>query len=377
MSNGDNMRVVFDLRFVQKGKHSGLSTYSLEMVHGLSRVAKDIDLAVVTAPEFFDQQLPAKVFRSDSQFLSLKQHWDFAFSKPWGKWQPDIYHYSHFNAPSSGKALLIATIHDLYPLTEGYCNSLQRKYFVSATESTLKRSSKTICISDFTYQEVVRHFPRHKEKLVVIGEAASSILHTPNQQEMTHFCARYKLPLDSILYVGNNKPHKNNLRLLQAYTKLPEELRLKHHLVLAGNITEYIEAGFVEKARELGIEGTFHLPGYFADDDISSFYHSASVYAQLSLMEAFGLPVAEAQACGIPCLVSSAGALPQTAGEAALMVNPFDVEEIANKLTQLLTDEVLRRKMIERGLELSKNRTWDTVARQLADLYRQVLTESK
>lgn len=371
------MRVVFDLRFVQKGKHSGLSTYSLEMVHGLSRVAKDIDLAIISTSGFSDLQLPVKVFRSDSKFLSLKQHWDFAFSKPWGKWQPDIYHYSHFNAPTSGKALLIATIHDLYPLTEGYCNALQRKYFTSATESTLKRSSKTICISDYTYQEVAQYFPKHKEKLVIIGEAARSILHTPTQEEMTRVCAKYKLPHDSILYIGNNKPHKNNLRLLQAYAKLPEGLRLKHHLVLAGNATEFIEVGFVEKARELGIEGTFHLPGYFADEDISSFYHSASVYAQLSLMEAFCLPVAEAQACGIPCLVSSAGALPQTAGEAALIVNPLDVEEIANKLAQLLTDEELQRSMIQRGLELSKNRTWDTVARQMADLYREVLAESK
>jgi glycosyltransferase involved in cell wall biosynthesis len=369
------MKVAFDLRFVRRDRPSGLYTYSLELARGLGRVAPDLRLGLVVPPDFSDESVRGVQFTSGAGFLSLWQHAAFTISKPWGKWQPDIYHYSHFNAPACGKAALVSTIHDLYPMIPGYCNGAFKQYFLRSINSTLRRSRKVICVSNFTLGEVARNFPAYTDKLVMIGEAARTTLHVPTRAEVEEVRQRFNLPNNFVLYIGNAKPHKNLPRLIRAYAKLPAALRNQHHLVLAGNPHGFRDAGLERLALSLGIEKYLHLPGAVGEEDISAFYHSARVYAQVSLMETFGLPVAEAQALGVPCLISYANALPQTGGSAAVIVNPEDEEEISEHLRLLLSDNILRDSLINRGLALSKERTWDGVARQVAELYKQVLGE--
>jgi glycosyltransferase involved in cell wall biosynthesis len=366
------MKVAFDLRFVRRDRPSGLYTYALELARGLGRVAPDMEIGLIVPPGFADSSVRGEQFTSGAGFLSLWQHVAFAFAKPWGKWQPDIYHYAHFNAPACGKAALISTIHDLYPMIPGYCNSAFKQYFLRSIRSTLRRSRKVICVSDFTLGEVTRNFPAYAQKCVMIGEAARTSLHVPTRDEVDEVRRRFNLPRNFVLYIGNAKPHKNLPRLIHAYSMLPAALRNQHHLVLAGNPQSFRDAGLEWLANKFGIEKQFHLPGAVSEEDISAFYHSARVYAQVSLMETFGLPVAEAQALGVPCLISYANALPQTGGNAAVIVNPEDVEVISEHLRLLLSDNILRDSLITRGLALSRERTWDSVALQVAELYRQV-----
>jgi glycosyltransferase involved in cell wall biosynthesis len=370
------MKVAFDLRFVHKDHPSGLYTYALELARGLGRVAPDMELGLVVPPGFADDSVKGERFTSGTGFLTLWQHLSFALHKPWGRWQPDIYHYAHFNAPPCGSAALIATIHDLYPLIPGYANALRKYYFKRAITSTLRRAASVVCISNYARGEVASTFPAYAGKLVTIGEAARSDLRVPSPQESDAFLKRYKLAPNYILYIGNAKPHKNLTRLLEAYAKLPHKLRDSHHLVLAGNADNFINAGMQTLAQRLGVESNLHLTGTVEDSELGALYHKARVYVQPSLLENFGLPVADAQALGVPCLISSAGGLPQTGGDAALMVNPLDVEVMSEHLRLLLSDNILRDSLISRGLALSRERTWDSVARRVVELYRQVAHSS-
>jgi glycosyltransferase involved in cell wall biosynthesis len=148
--------------------------------------------------------------------------------------------------------------------------------------------------------------------------------------------------------VGNFLPHKNLPRLVEAYSALPESLRRRISLVLAGTPARHGPARPVDQ-KTLARPGVC-LPGFIAPEDLPLVYAGATALICPSLAEGFGLPVLEAMACGTPVVCARAGALPEVAGEAALYVDPADVQSIAAGLRQILEDEPLRRDLAARGL---------------------------
>jgi glycosyltransferase involved in cell wall biosynthesis len=186
--------------------------------------------------------------------------------------------------------------------------------------------------------------------------------------------ARYGIGPHYVLYVGTLQPRKNLIRLIQAFARLcarhrdiPSDLEL----VLAGKVGWLSDAILTEPQR-LGIECRIRFPGYVDEADLPTLISGALVYAYPSLYEGFGFPVLEAQACGVPVLTSMGSSLPEVAGEAAWLVDPTDVDAIADGLYRLLTDKELRARLVACGYRNVLRFSWDQAARQVLSVLEDV-----
>jgi glycosyltransferase involved in cell wall biosynthesis len=182
--------------------------------------------------------------------------------------------------------------------------------------------------------------------------------------------ARYGIHWPYILAVGNFLPHKNLPRLVEAYSLLPTALRGAVHLVLAGNPGGHGPARPVDRATL--IRPGVVLPGFIAPEDLPLLYAGATALVCPSLAEGFGLPVLEAMACGTPVVCARAGALPEVAGDAAVYMDPSDVQSISSGLQRIVEDEGLRCDLAARGLARARLFEARKTAARLADLLEQI-----
>ncbi|MCC6805145.1 MAG: glycosyltransferase family 4 protein, partial [Anaerolineae bacterium] len=168
------------------------------------------------------------------------------------------------------------------------------------------------------------------------------------------------------------QPRKNYARLIQALAAL----RARSYdvdLVIAGG-RGWLEDPIYAAIRDAGMSDHVHFIGFAADDDLPALYSAALITALPSLYEGFGIPVLESMACGTPVVTSNVSSLPEVAGDAALTVDPTDLDAIIAALQQLIDDDELRANLAARGIERAREFTWERAAAQLRQIYSQMLT---
>jgi glycosyltransferase involved in cell wall biosynthesis len=179
--------------------------------------------------------------------------------------------------------------------------------------------------------------------------------------------ARLRIKLPYILFNGTLERRKNVARLVRAYRRLVGR-GAPHTLVLAGTLGWRPQALLAEIA--VDAPGRIVLTGSVTVADLDALYRGAAAFAYPSLYEGFGLPVMDAMARGVPCVVSSASSLPEVAGDAALLADPLSVGSITEALERITTDEALAATLSATGLERAADLTWDRTARATLDVYR-------
>ena len=234
-------------------------------------------------------------------------------------------------------------------------------------------ASHLIAVSQATATDLQTYYSTAAQKITVIHEATS----WPQAAWADPLVrARYALPASYALYVGTLQPRKNLVRLIHAYHQLTQQQPLTWDLVVAG-------AGGWESAKLRQLIGDLHLNdrvhclGYVADEALSALYYGARFFCFPSLFEGFGLPVLEAQLHGVPVMTANNSALPEIAGDAALLVDPTDVDAIANAMLQLSQDEPLRQRLIAAGYENVKRFSWEKAARETLAVLEQVARGGK
>jgi glycosyltransferase involved in cell wall biosynthesis len=174
-----------------------------------------------------------------------------------------------------------------------------------------------------------------------------------------------------VLCVAGADPTKNVETLVEAFARLPLPLRDAHDLVLAGDFRR--RADLQERVRQVGLQKQTVFTGVVSDDRLIRLYQQAVLFVFPSLYEGFGLPVLEAMACGCPVISSNASSLPEVTGDAAVLVNPSDVEDLARQMERALSDSALRRDLRQRGLKQAAQFSWDRTARETVAVYRKAV----
>jgi glycosyltransferase involved in cell wall biosynthesis len=264
------------------------------------------------------------------------------------------------NAPRS-----VVTIHDLGYIYHPEAHTFgQRVYHSVFTRLSARRATNIIAISHATERDLQHHYRIPADKIHVVYHGVDPRFRPLRQRQVTQVLQRYGLEAPYLLFVSTIQPRKNVARLIEAFARACRVLGDRRlELVLAGRrgwLTEQIE----RRAGELGIADAVRFVGYVADDDLPALLNGALAYVTPSLYEGFGMTVLEAQACGTPVLASNVSALPEVVGDAGLLVDPHDVAAIANGIVQLVSDDVLRAQLRERGLHHAARWTWERTARQ-------------
>lgn len=238
---------------------------------------------------------------------------------------------------------------------------------------TLDGAARFVAISRFTFEGMVQELGVPAERIDLVPLAAAAQFKQQASVAAAPALSKYKLTdREYILSVATLEPRKNLDRLVAAHTILPDRLRKRFPLVIVGGggWGATLTDPAVEQARRAG---TLRLLGYLPDADLVSLCARAAVFAYISIYEGFGLPVLEAMATGTPVLASRTTATGETAGEAAELANPFDVEAIASGLRRLLDDQAYAEMLSNRGLDRAAEFSWDRTATGLIESWSKAL----
>lgn len=296
----------------------------------------------------------------------------------------DIVHYPYFHPffitlPFFKKTTTFVTIHDLIPLIypKQYPPGIKGKLRFIVQKHLVKKVDVIIAVSETTKKDIVRLLNIPQEKIRVIYEGHKKVYGPipKDAEELKEITKKYNLPTKFVLYVGDVNYNKNILRLADA-CKLA-----KISLVMAGKqaASEDIDKEhpenreFVRFLDKYAEDPEILRLGYVPDEELKAIYNLATLYCQPSLYEGFGLPVLEAFACGAPVLISKTQALIEVAGDAAVIANPKDTKDIAEKITKLVNSPEMRTTLSKKSQERVKMFSWDKAAKQTAKLYSGVL----
>lgn len=365
--------VLLDARMI---KHSGIGTYLQNLI---PYIVDKINLTVLgnsSALKDFSWSKQVQIIEMKSKIYSIKEQFELLYKIP----ALSLFWSPHFNVPiiPTKAKKQIVTVHDVFHLTFSKILSIPKRiYAKKLINSAVQNSDRIITVSNFSKQEIINHTGTDSDKIVVIYNGINKHLFNPDKdiQESTMIKKKYNLPEKFILYVGNVKPHKNLRRLLEAYLEIQDKIP-DFSLVIVGETEDFLTAdnqlfNFIKGDRGLRVK--VHITGHIEMEDIAKLYRSAAVFVFPSLYEGFGLPPLEAMACGCPTVISNIGSLSEVCGEAASYFDPNHSSSIAEKILHSITDQKLREKLKNKGLEQAKKFNWIDSANRHIEVIHELL----
>lgn len=269
---------------------------------------------------------------------------------------------------------LLLTVHDVIYLEKvdfngtAYQNfgNLYRRFVVPKVVS---KSEMVLTVSNFERETILESLKLPEDKVRVVYNAISSKFNTTySPTALQAFKTKYGLPEQFILFLGNTAPKKNTFRVIQAFSEYCRAEKSAIPMVIL-DCTPALVTEMLEKIGHKELLSNFVFPGYVTPDEMPLIYNAATLFLYPSLRESFGLPILEAMACATPVITSNTSSMPEVAGGAALLVDPFNHQQITEGIHKILSDSSLRNKMVKEGVERASNFTWEASARSLLDIY--------
>ena len=290
----------------------------------------------------------------------------------------DVFHSLHIQIPPTKNIKTVLTVHDCRYLAfpELYKHHEVENYRRQMTIS-LSRVDLVATVSEFTRQEVLTYFPISENRVRVIHNGFSPYISDKDRQEekVNRFIVENNLPQTYLISTGVQDPRKNLEKLIEAIAKCRKETNDFPHLVISGiSYEQWIQSDQANRAKELGLFDNIHLVGFVEKDILWGLTQKALALCYPSLYEGFGFPPLEAMSLGIPVLAGKSSAIPEITGEAACLVDPMNINDIAQGLNRIVYDNEYRRTLIESGYRQVRNYSWRKAAADYISLYQETLT---
>lgn len=383
------MRIGIDVRCLAEGKRTGVEEYVLALLTELFETDRDNEYVLFfnawsgSVPDFVSEcvakypNVSLKAFRFPNKLLNLTLWYLNRPKLDLLAGGTDIFFLPNLNfAAVSDRTKLIVTAHDLsfelFPETFSWKQRIW--HFLISLRRLARRADRIIAVSQSTKNDLIAKYGVPEEKIIVIpnGIGTHFRMMSRNDLELVTVQEKYGLPFRFILYLGTFEPRKNILALIRSYEAL---MRLghptlgKYALVLAGTRGWKCDEIF-EALRQSPYRDRIFLPGFIADEDKVALYNLASVFVYPSLYEGFGFPPLEAMASGVPVIVSHSSSLPEVVGDAGIMIDPYQPDELFHALQELLCDQELSQALQSQGLARAPRFSWGETGRQTLGLFR-------
>ncbi len=366
------MRIGIDARLVQYTQ-AGITQYTLSLLHEFCALAQDDQFVVL---------------QSRKQQGRLVEHPSFQVHACWTpphhrleQWllplelaalDLDVLHSPDFIPPFRRNCKSVITIHDLNFLLYPHFLTPESASYYGQIDQAVRNCDHIIAVSDSTKRDIIRLTGAAESKITVVYEAANPIYRpVKDEQFLRPLRSRLGINCPFILFVSTIEPRKNVPTLLMAYRKLLDGYRAEADLVLGGErgwLADEVYA-LVDKLR---LRERVRFLGRVAPEDLLGLYNAARLLVHPAFYEGFGLTPLEAMACGTPVVVSKTSSLPEVVGDAALLVEPQDVDGMTVAMWRLLSDDVLHEQMAEKGLKRARQFNWRKTALETLDIYHRV-----
>lgn len=286
--------------------------------------------------------------------------------------QPDVMHCTNNIVPFWGKTPVVVTIHDMTPfiLPESFRffhGEYQRAYFKFAA----KKARKIITVSNNSKKDICKILGVDDQKVVVAPLAVDLML----SQRATSSAGSQKEDMAEsppfILYTGAIHPRKNLGRILRCFAKLKKEKGIPHKLIVAGSFRWMPKTGF-DESDYAAVRDDIIFKGWVSDAELAALYSTCSLFVWPSLYEGFGLPVLEAMSFGAPVVTSNCSSMPEVAGDAALLVDPYSIEEIFEAMWKVIDDPELALQLRAKSLKQAGKFSWRKTAETIYQVYKSV-----
>lgn len=288
----------------------------------------------------------------------------------------DLLHSLAFVQPVALPCAGIVTIYDLsFVLFPQRFPPWRRMYLRWGAGFSARSARRVIAISESTKQDIVRFLGVPESKVDVVACGVDEDFRPMESAEKVDVLrSRRHLPPKMLLFVGTLEPRKNLTTLLRSYALLKQ--RFEPPPLVIGGPTGWRHEEIFSLAQELDLQDDVLFPGFIPREELPLWYNAASAFVYPSLYEGFGLPPLEAMACGTPVVASNASSLPEVVGDAGLLVEPTDAEELAQAMQRVLSDDDLRDSLRRKGLERAKKFSWPRAARETARAYDRAMNGS-
>jgi len=292
------------------------------------------------------------------------------------KVKPGIYHHPHFDLPLFQQYPSVITVHDVkyirYPEYFSQKRHTKAIYMKKMLKSSLHRSKKVIAVSKSTKKDILELFDVNEDKIVVVHHGLTNRFTEENHSDI-NVLKKYGIHSKFILFVGERRPHKNIVNLIKAFKILLNSVKEKLQLLIIGKgYSNYTEPEKIIVKENLNSKVV--LTGFVPDNELQILYQEAEMLVLPSFYEGFGFPLIEAMTLKTPVLGSNRTSIPEIIGNAGLLFNPDNVDELATKMKLLIQNNTLKKKIITKGFQRAKQFTWQNVARQTLEIYKEVFT---
>ena len=374
------VKVVIDIRRMTE---FGVGTYTRNIIRALGRLDHETQYFLLGSTE-----KAAEIGFLPPNFQVVPLHHDetsmrsyFEYRATVRRLQCDLVHIPHlFWMPRHLRCPYVMTVHDILEhLSRARgLSQLRRSMHFQMTRKVLQGASRILAVSSFTKSEICNLFSIPARHIEVIYNAIDErFLHGhANEADRKSLAERYQVTYPFLLYAGRISPHKNVVRIIEAFSALKAELEKDR---LYPDLKLIVIGDELSKNPDLrrtvirgGVQNDVRFLGFVPIDVLRVFYDAAKAFVFPSLYEGFGLPPLEAMAHGTPVLASNTSSLPEVVGNAAMLVNPENVFEIMHALHRVLVDQPLREKMKQRGYEQVKKFSWEIAARQILAIYKEI-----
>jgi glycosyltransferase involved in cell wall biosynthesis len=364
------MRVAIDAR---KLHDFGIGTYIRNLLRNLARIDRETEYVLLCrqadmgVTRQLGENFRAVLEPSPNYSIREQAHIPYLLLRE----KPDVYHAPHYVLPPLVPCRSVVTIHDtIHMMFPQYLpNRGAYAYARTLMWTAAKRSDRILTVSESSRRDIVRYFKVPPEKVVVIYNALDERFGAePRPEEIARVRERFQLDHGFVLYVGNIKPHKNLVRLIEAFEALRrdgfDELKL---LIIGDEITKWPELR--RAVHRYKLHKHVRFLGFQSEETLAILYRLAAVFVFPSLYEGFGLPPLEAMASGTPVVTSNLSSLPEVAGDAALLVDPYDVAAIRDAIRRVLTEPALREDLRRKGLVRAKQFSWEQSVSRTRQIY--------
>jgi alpha-1,3-rhamnosyl/mannosyltransferase len=366
--------VVIDGRTIQD-HFPGIARYTFNLTGALTQIASSLEMALLYNPSATSTRLALpnlRLIACPTSPFSIQQQWQVP--RQLHQVQATVYHSPYYLMPYRPGLPTVFTCHDLIPLIyPEYFTSTQRLIYRLAHALALRTAQVTIAVSHSTQADLLRHLRIDPQRIVVVHEAADEHFAPQSPEAIATLKRKCVLPDRYVLYFGSNKPHKNLVRLVRAWQIANVKYQMSNvKLVIAGHWDNW-HAEVKRLVEEQNMQDCVVFTGPVNEADLPALYSGATLFVFPSLYEGFGLPVIEAMACGTPVVCSNTSSLPEAAGDAALLIDPLDVNALAETIGRVLASQELRQYLREKGLAQAARFSWQQTAQQTLIAYNNVI----
>lgn len=372
------MKIGIDGRAANWYRGTGIGTYTYQLINHINKV-DSINDYMIFMPHNCNNMIN---FNKNFCMTEIDEHckdnfWDeINMPNILKNKNMDLYHVPQngIGIPEDKKCAFVITLHDVIPYRMPQTSSERYlKLFNETLPKIISMCDGIITVSNYSKNDIIKAFNFPKDKIFVTHLAGEDIYAPIDKGLCKNIIKKYySINEDYILYVGGFSPRKNIIGLIEAFSMLLNRYKKEIKLVIAGKHGISYSL-YKKRCEDLHVEDKVIFPGFIPLEHLPYLYSGCETFVYPSFYEGFGLPPVEAMACGVPVIASNATSIPEVVSDGAILVDPYNIDELCNSMYKILLDKTLKEDLILRGLVRSSELTWHKTAKDTIIAYNKII----